>query len=178
VQISKLFDREESERHPPFGRLLDLGCGTGIWSVKMAKRGWDVTGVDIARKAVSAANERARRETVVIKFIQGDVAALSALGVGSGFSLILDLGTIHGLSQGQRESVGREVNAIAASDATMLILSWVPGFRGPLPHGASGQEIQAAFPEWRLVSDEGADVSGAPRFIKKAEPHFYRLRRS
>ena len=177
-QIYRLFDREESERHRPYGRLLDLGCGTGIWSVTMAKRGWEVTGVDIAGTAVRAAKERARRENVRITFIEGDVAALSALGVGAGFGLILDFGTVHGLSRPQREVVGREVSAAAAGDATMLILSWRPGFRGPLPHGASREDIQAAFPDWALVSDEVADVSDAAGFIKKAEPHFYRLRRS
>jgi hypothetical protein len=28
-QIGELFAREEQERQPPYGRALDLGCGSG-----------------------------------------------------------------------------------------------------------------------------------------------------
>ena len=35
--ITKLFSREEVGT-PPFGRALDLGTGSGIWAVELAKR--------------------------------------------------------------------------------------------------------------------------------------------
>lgn len=42
-KISELFAHEEG-RKPPHGRALDLGTGSGIWGVQLAKRGWQVTG--------------------------------------------------------------------------------------------------------------------------------------
>ena len=37
------------------GRALDLGCGSGGLVVALLERGWEVTGVDVAPKAIEAA---------------------------------------------------------------------------------------------------------------------------
>lgn len=177
-QISALLDREESERQQPYGPALDLGCGSGIWSAELAARGWEVTGIELVPKALRRARERAREAGVDVRLIQGDVTSLRAAGVGSGFRLALDFGTVHGLTQAQREAVGREVSAVAADDATLLMLAWTPGRRGPLPRGMGRADIQAAFPAWKVTDEEPADVSGAPGPFKRAEPRFYRLRRA
>jgi 2-polyprenyl-3-methyl-5-hydroxy-6-metoxy-1,4-benzoquinol methylase len=81
-QISRLFAREESDRQQPFGRALDVGCGSGIWAVKLAQRGWDVTGIDFVPKAVRRARRRAEEAGVEVNFVQGDVTTLQTAGVG------------------------------------------------------------------------------------------------
>ena len=177
-QISALFDREEAGREPPYGQALDLGCGSGIWSVKLAARGWQVTGVDFVGKALRRARERATEAGVDVRLIEGDVTALGTHGVGSGFRLLLDFGCFHDeLTDAQRADEGREATAAAAPGASLLLMAWAPGRRGPLPHGASREDIVAAFPEWRLIDEEPMDVSEAPGYVRKAVPRFYRLRR-
>jgi methylase of polypeptide subunit release factors len=69
-RISELFDREESERQPPYGRALDLGCSTGMQSVALARRGWQVTGIEIAPRALRAARERARQAGVEVRLVE------------------------------------------------------------------------------------------------------------
>src|SRR5262245_6036241 len=54
-KISELFAREKKGREPPFGKALDLGTGSGIWAIELAKRGWQVTGVEIVEKALQRA---------------------------------------------------------------------------------------------------------------------------
>lgn len=44
----------------PHGRLLELGCGTGVHASLLAARGWDVTGVDRSDAMVGQARERQR----------------------------------------------------------------------------------------------------------------------
>ena len=176
-QVSAMLDREENGRQPPYGSALDLGCGSGIWSVELAKRGWEVTGIDIVPKALRRARERAREAGVEVRFVEGDVTALRAAGVGSGFRLVLDFGTVHGLSQSQRETVGREVSAVAAADATLLMYAAAPGRRGPLPRGMSREEIEATYPRWKVIDEEAFDTSGFPGAFEKAAPRWYRLRR-
>jgi SAM-dependent methyltransferase len=175
-QAVALLDREESGREPPYGRALDLGCGTGFWSVRLAQRGWEVTGIDIVPKAVRTARERARGAGVDALFVDGSVTALSATGVGSRFRLILDFGTVHGLPPEQVRTVGREVTAVATEDATVLMYAFSPGRRGPLPRGISREEIEQAYAGWTITDEEAFDLTGAPRFVQKAHPRFYYLR--
>jgi len=176
-QIFSLLDREGSERQPPYGPALDLGCGSGIWTVELAARSWQVTGIEIVPKALRAARRRVREAGVDARLVQGDMTALRAAGVGSGFRFVLDFGAIHGLNDEQRKAVGKEVSAVAAPSATLLLLAWVPAHRGPLPRGMNRESLQAVFTDWELVAEDPADVSGAPGFVKRAKPCFYRLRR-
>ncbi len=176
-QAVAFLDREESGRERPYGRALDLGCGTGFWSVRLARRGWEVTGVDVVPKAVHTARERAREAGVEVRFVDGSVTALTAAGIGSGFRFMLDFGVLHGLSPDQLRAASREVTAVAAEDATLLMYAFSPGRRGPLPRGIGREEIERAHEGWTITGEEAFDLSGAPRFVQKAQPRFYRLRR-
>jgi SAM-dependent methyltransferase len=176
-QAVALLDREEGGREPPYGRALDLGSGTGFWSVRLAERGWEVTGVEIVPKAVRAARERAREAGVDVRFVEGSVTALSEAGIGTGFRLVLDFGVVHGLTPEQVREVGREVTAVAAADATLLMYAFSPGRRGPLPRGIGREEIERAYPAWTITGQEAFDTADAPRFVRKARPSFFRLLR-
>jgi SAM-dependent methyltransferase len=177
-KLSELLDREESGREPPYGLALDLGCGSGIWGVHLAKRGWQVVGVDIAGKAVQRARERAREARVDARFVQADVSKLRTAGVGSGFRLLLDTGTFHALTRTQREAMGQEVSVIAARDATVLLDVFAPGHRGPLPRGATRADVDEAFPGWKVTDVEVADTDpDALARLLKFDEHWYRLRR-
>jgi SAM-dependent methyltransferase len=177
-KISEQFNREEAGRKPPYGPALDLGTGSGIWGIELAKRGWQVTGIDIVDKALRRARHRVRDAGVDMRLVHGDVTALRAAGVGSGFRLVLDTGTFHGLNTPQREAMGREVSAIAAADATVLLLVW-PKRRRPLIRGASRSEIEAAFPGWKVTDVEPSHFR-PPKILEllmQPDEHWYRLRR-
>lgn len=177
-QMSALFAGEEAGRRPPYGQALDLGCGSGIWAVKPAARGWQVTGVDFIPKALRRARERAQQAGVELQLIEGDVTALGGSGVSSGYQLLVDFGCFHDeLSDAQRQQEGREASAVAAPGAILLLMAFAPGRRGPLPRGASREDIQAAFPAWTVIDEQTMDVSGTPRYVRRADPRFYRLRR-
>lgn len=177
-KLADLFAREEAGREPPYGLALDLGCGSGIWGVELAKRGWQVTGIDIVEKAVERGRDRAREAGVEMRLVQGDVTNLQAADIGSNFRLVLDTGTFHGLTDEQRAAVGREVSTIAAADATVLLDVFAPGRRGPLPRGATRSEVETAFPQWTVTDVEVADTEpDALARLMKFDEHFYRLRR-
>jgi SAM-dependent methyltransferase len=173
-----VFDREEEARRPPYGPVLDLGCGSGIWAVELARRGWQVTGVDIVPKALRRACERAEAAGVEIRLARGDVTKLGESGVGSGFPFLIDFGLFHDeLTDRQRAAMGREVSAVAAPGATLLMVAWARGRRGPLPRGANRSDIEAAYRDWTIIDEQPFDIAGAPFFkhMRKTDPRLYRL---
>lgn len=116
---------------------------------------------------------------VEVRLIEGDVTALRATGVGSDFRFLLDFGLFHDQpNDAQREAMGREVSAVAASGATMLMLAWGPGRRGPLPRGREPRRHRSCLS--RVEGDRGrrdGRRAAGPGYVQRAEPRFYRLRR-
>jgi len=177
-KLLELVAREEDKYGPPYGSALDLGTGSAVWGVELAKRGWEVTGIDIVEKALRRARERVDEAGVEIDLVHGDVTALRESGVGSGFRLVLDTGTFHGLTDTQRKAMGLGVTAVAAPDATVLLDCFAPRRRGPLPRGASRRDVDSAFPGWRVTDVEIADSEpDALARLFKFDERFYRLRR-
>src|SRR5918992_2779040 len=177
-KLLELVAREEDRLEPPYGPALDLGCGSAVWGIQLAKRGWNVTGVDVVEKALRRARERVEEAGVEMRLVHGDVTALRQ-DVESRFRLVLDTGTFHGLDDAQREAMGREITAIAAPDATLLLDCFAPRRRGPLPRGASRTDVQRAFPGWEIVDVEIADAEpDALARLFKFDERFYRLHRA
>jgi magnesium-protoporphyrin O-methyltransferase len=56
-------------------RILDAGCGTGVMAMELARRGADVTAVDLSPTLVAIAAERAKGETTAgsVTFLSGDM---------------------------------------------------------------------------------------------------------
>ena len=178
-KIIELFDREEEGREPPYGHALDLGCGSGIWGLKLAKRGWQVTGIDLVDKALQRARARISKEGVEMRVLKGDVTKLEETDVGNGFRLILDSGTFHDFDEQDRLAMGRGVNAIASEDATVYLLVWPKRIR-PLIRGASREEIEEAFPGWKITHTEpsGFVLPKPLELLLRPDEHWYRLRRA
>ncbi|RYI31521.1 MULTISPECIES: class I SAM-dependent methyltransferase [Bacillus] len=61
-------------------RLLDLACGTGELSVRLAQAGYDVTGVDLSEDMLAVAQAKAMEQGADISFYQQDMSELEGLG--------------------------------------------------------------------------------------------------
>lgn len=84
----------------PESRILDLGCGTGLLSVRLAALGHTVTGVDPAEAMLDIARHRHGGDQV--HWILGDVNAVPA---GSRFDLALMTGHVFQVFLGETETL-------------------------------------------------------------------------
>jgi cyclopropane fatty-acyl-phospholipid synthase-like methyltransferase len=181
VFVAKFRDviaREEVGRNRPFGAALDIGTGSGIWGIELAKRGWQVTGIDNIQKALDRARERVQQSGVNMQLIKGDVTAIRQTGISTGFRLILDTGTFHDFNPTQQRAMGHGIDAIAAPDGVVLLLIWPRRIR-PLIRGADRAEIQAAFPNWRITHVEPSHfkLPKLMQMILRPDEQWYRLSR-
>ena len=79
------------------GRALDLGCGSGVFSVWLAKKGYDVTGLDYVPRAIEMSKERAAAAGVQVNWVNTDLLSWTTPGQ---FDVIVDSGCLHSLIGG------------------------------------------------------------------------------
>lgn len=57
-------------------KILDVGCGTGRHSLELAKRGYNVTGIDLSESQIKKAREKAKASGLMVDFQQQDARDL------------------------------------------------------------------------------------------------------
>ncbi|MGQ9718722.1 MAG: class I SAM-dependent methyltransferase [Nitrososphaerales archaeon] len=84
------------------GRALDICCGAGTNTVSMALKGFEVTEMDIAPKAIEMAKGKAKKARVDIRFISGNAVHLPFKD--KEFDFIFDMGCFHHILPEDREA--------------------------------------------------------------------------
>jgi hypothetical protein len=97
-----------------------------------------------------------------MRLVHAEVTRLREADVGAGFRLLLDTGTFHGLDDARRSAMGTELSAVGSADATLILDCFAPRRRGPLPGGASRDEVERAFPGWEIADVEVANTDPDP----------------
>jgi len=74
-------------------KVLDMACGTGRHSILFAKKGFEVTAIDLSQNLLSIAKRSALEEKVRIQFIRSDIRHFTLM---NDFSLAVNLFTSFG----------------------------------------------------------------------------------
>lgn len=146
------------------GRALDLGCGTGRNTLYLARHGWDAVGIDMLGRAIDKARSRAFGAAASARFIQGDVTRVKDLGIGDGYSLIVDSGCYYGLSGGQRDAYAAGVSRVAAEEALLLMAGFtkIPGMGA----GIDEDDLRQRFDGWQVHTNAKVSVDEIMRHTR------------
>ena len=86
----------------PSMKVLDLCCGVGRHSVELAKRKFEVTGVDTNKNYLNIANSRAKEENMKIEFVKEDMRDFKRK---EKFDAVINLFTSFGYFEDEEENI-------------------------------------------------------------------------
>ncbi|MGE3802664.1 MAG: class I SAM-dependent methyltransferase [Candidatus Kapaibacterium sp.] len=109
-------------------RVLDIACGAGRHAITLAKRGFDVTAVDLSTNLLRHAHTQGQKEKVSIKFLQLDMRSLDfkaefdlAVQLFSSFGYFNTVDEDFAVIQGARRSL-RDIGYYAIDLINPLVL--------------------------------------------------------
>ncbi len=111
-----------------------MGCGTGENALFLAETGCIVTGVDIARRAIEIAKEKAAMRHISADFFVCDVLTLSSCFREGEFDTVIDSGLFHTLADEGRPVFLAQVFRVLKSNGTYFMMCFSdkePGEWGP-----------------------------------------------
>jgi tRNA1Val (adenine37-N6)-methyltransferase len=160
---------------PPFGRFLDIGCGTGAVSFVLLAGDPSASGVgvELQDSLAALAAEGAKRNGLGarLEIRRGDVRVLGAsLGAGS-FDLVVTNPPFHPMGQGSRSP--HETRALANHEVALTLTDWVAiAARAVRPGG----RVAAIFPAERAFELGAAlrERDLAPTRLRAVHPHLDR----
>jgi SAM-dependent methyltransferase len=132
------------------GKVLDLGCGPGLYAQRLARRGCACTGIDFSPASIRYAIDIAEREALPIDYHLGDIRKVE---YGAGYDLVM---LIFG-----------EFNVFKPADAHLLLTKMRTALK---PGGRLLLEpmtLEAA----RRAGQAGSSWSAQPAGLFSAQPH-------
>ncbi|MGC3864074.1 class I SAM-dependent methyltransferase [Micromonospora chersina] len=141
-------------------KVLDVGCGGGDLAIALARRGHQVTGVDISRVAIDHARAKAAGEGLTVHFEVQDATRLSL--PSAPFDSIFDSGLLHSLVRlggGAADAYLAALPGLAAPGATVFVLA--VSLADGQGWGVTEDLLRAGFaePEWTGTEIEEIQVA-------------------
>jgi SAM-dependent methyltransferase len=100
-------------------KVLDLACGPGLYTHRLAKLGHECVGVDFAPAAVEYAREVAEREQLACTYQQADVRSAD-FGDGFGLAMMIS-GQLNVFERATAADILRRARAALAADGVLLL---------------------------------------------------------
>ncbi|MCH8909077.1 MAG: class I SAM-dependent methyltransferase [Candidatus Heimdallarchaeota archaeon] len=135
------------------GKVLDVGCGTGENALYLAKKGYNVIGIDASPLAIQKAKLKQQEfQNLNLEFQEMDIFKLKSSGWE--FHTIVDAGVFHVFSNSARIEYLNNIHSVLIDEGYFhlhVFSDKEPGGWGP--RRISKDEIYQSFQEgWKIVS--------------------------
>ena len=100
-------------------RILDLGCGPGLYASRLARLGHECVGIDFSPASIAYAREQAQAEGLRCTYLQQDIRAAD-YGAGYGLALLI-FGEFNVFSPTDARAILRKAHRALAGDSLLLL---------------------------------------------------------
>jgi ubiquinone/menaquinone biosynthesis C-methylase UbiE len=111
-------------------KMLDLGCGQGIFSFELARRGVQVVGIDSSKKLIEIAKKRSEKYN--IHYFVSDAAKLSVIQDAT-FDAVVSILAVQNMED--LDAVSKETSRVLKKGGRMIWVMNHPCFRIPRQSG-------------------------------------------
>jgi SAM-dependent methyltransferase len=120
AQAEELLHTSPLLSFPAGARVLDLCCGPGVFTVPLADRGCDVTGVDLSPAMLDRARKRSAGTGAQVQYVQADAREYEAPGA---FDVVLSMFTSFGYFEDPADNarVLRTMHSCLAPGGTLVL---------------------------------------------------------
>jgi cyclopropane fatty-acyl-phospholipid synthase-like methyltransferase len=141
------------ERGELRGPILDVGCGTGENSLFFSSHGHKVVGIDLSRRAIQKAQEKARERQIKGATFQVADALNLSRELDRTFDNVIDCGLFHGLTDEQRSKFLGSMHSVVKEKGKYFMLCFsdfeTTSWGGP--RRVSQAEIRESFSSgWKI----------------------------
>lgn len=143
--------------YPPYGTVLDVGCGGGDTAIAIGLLGYEVLGIDFVESAIKKAHEKLRcsknPQPVNIRFICG--SGLRPSAYGKDFGVIIDSGFMHLFDDKELKGYFADIYDALAVGGRIYLIEFSHEFEIPnAPRAITKEMLQEAFrPErWKFLA--------------------------
>ena len=166
----------------PPGRALDLACGEGRNAIWLARRGWEVTGVDFSEVAIAKAREAAAAAGVAATFVADDLAGFEPGPESADLVILMYLQVPAAL---RALVLSRGAGAVAPGGVLLFVAhdleNLTAGYGGPrtpevlttpeaVAHDLGGLLIERAERVRRPVSTDDGELDAIDTLVRASRP--------
>ncbi len=100
-------------------RVIDFGCGPGLYTSRFARLGADVVGIDFSSRSIEYARDDSRRENLAIDYVEADYLEVRLDGVFDLITMIMC--DFCALSPAQRGTMLAKFAALMSDESSIVL---------------------------------------------------------
>jgi len=142
-------------KHKKSGKVLDLGCGGSGYGLHLAKKGFDVTSVDISKTAIKQLEKEAKTRNLKIKTI---IADMENFEFEEKYDIILALGVFHFIPEKELRNLLMKIKKNTTKDGMNIIEAFLERDssqeRDSEGYYFKKQELKEIYKDWQIINYE------------------------